>query len=46
MVEFNPTVTANYALQFFADDESSHSHIWIDKVEIENIPQGMVLMFE
>ena len=34
-VRFTPTVSALYALQFFADDSgSSNAHIWIDDVEL------------
>ena len=38
---FSPTVTENYVLQFFVDGETSHGHIWIDKMQIVRLLPGM-----
>ncbi|MDA3923215.1 MAG: hypothetical protein PF904_00770 [Kiritimatiellae bacterium] len=48
-VQFTPTVSALYALQFFADDSGAcNAHIWIDNVKLvqRELVSGTVIMVQ
>ena len=46
-VRFTPTVSAVYALQFFADDSgNSNAHIWIDNVMLVQLERGTLVLIQ